>query len=411
MTHEKANKKGLSKYTYLISGAIALLFLGMIYAWSIFKSPLKELIPVITDQQLSLTFTISIIFFCVGGLISGFSARIISSRYRILISSVLVFVGLVLMSTLSAETLSPALKMYLFYGVLCGTGVGFGYNGILSGVMEHFPDKVGLASGVLMLGFGFGGIVLGSLASAIEKVYGIGTTFFILSFLFLPPLIICAYIMGVKQDKADFDKAKLTQKQVAHKDYNSKQMLKTGFFAWFIIWNILICSCGLMIIGSASQIAQSFGASAIIGLMVSVANGGGRIFIGKVYDSKGESFAVFSTVAFLLLSGILLLAGYYTGLTILGILGLLSCGISYGCSPALASCVIKDTYGPKYYPSNFSIINLQLIVAATVGPTLSHCLREQSGGSFQLSYLSILIFAGASLFVAVIMKKSKQSLS
>ncbi len=403
-------KKSTPKNLYLFAGTLALLFLGVVYAWSIFKAPIKELLPSISDQELSYTFTISIIAFCIGGLTSGFLASKIKTRFRIIIASALVFTGLLLMTTLNAESSSPALKMYLYYGVISGLGVGFAYNSIISGVIEHFQDAVGMASGILMLGFGFGGIILGSIASALEKAYGISSTFLILGIMFLPPLAFCAYILGKERSAEDLKAAQDKADQSIERNYTSKEMLKTPFFLWFVVWNILICSCGLMIIGSASQIAQSFGAPAIIGLFVSVANGGGRILSGKIFDWKGERAAILTPNIFLLLSGISLLIGFMTGSMILGIIGLLCCGISYGCSPALASALIKSTYGSKYYPSNFSIINFQLVIAATLGPTLSQYLKSQSGGSFKLSFISIIIFAALAFIVTFLMAKTKKAL-
>ncbi len=399
----------ISRNVHLFAGTLALLFLGVVYAWSIFKAPIKELIPSITDNQLSFTFTISIIAFCIGGLMSGFLASKIKARYRLIFACVLVFTGLVLMSMLNGESSSPAIKMYFYYGILGGLGVGFAYNTIISGVIMHFQEKVGMASGVLMLGFGFGGIILGYIAKQLEAMYGISTTFLILSFMFLPPLIFCAYAIG--KDSKERNQISLDNNNVAaQKNYTSKEMLKTPFFLWFVVWNILICSCGLMIIGSASQIAISFGASAVVGLLVSVANGLGRILVGKVFDIKGEKTSIFMTNSFLLLSGALLLLGFIWGNMILGIIGLLCCGISYGCSPALASAIIKNTYGPKYYPSNFSIINFQLVIAATLGPTLSQFLKNSSGGSFKLSYVSILVFAALGFIVTFLMIKTKKKI-
>ena len=57
--------------------------------------------------------------------------------------------------------------LYLSYGILAGLGIGVAYNVIISTVSAWFPDKKGLCSGALMMGFGASALVVGRLASAL----------------------------------------------------------------------------------------------------------------------------------------------------------------------------------------------------------------------------------------------------
>ena len=52
-------KKENNRWLFLGTGTLMLLFLGLIYAWSIFRTPISELFPTWTIAQLSMTFTIS----------------------------------------------------------------------------------------------------------------------------------------------------------------------------------------------------------------------------------------------------------------------------------------------------------------------------------------------------------------
>ena len=51
---------------YLVLGCMALLFLGLIYAWSIFRTPLQAIFPEWTASNLSLGYTILMLCFFIG---------------------------------------------------------------------------------------------------------------------------------------------------------------------------------------------------------------------------------------------------------------------------------------------------------------------------------------------------------
>ena len=48
-----------------------MLFAGLIYAWSVLSLPIAANFPQYTKAEMSFTFTLGMIFFCIGGLISG----------------------------------------------------------------------------------------------------------------------------------------------------------------------------------------------------------------------------------------------------------------------------------------------------------------------------------------------------
>jgi len=61
--------------------------------------------------------------------------------------------------------------LYLGYGVLGGTGVGLGYTPPLQTLIEWFPDKKGIASGLCIAGFGSGALVFTPLVQSLMKFY------------------------------------------------------------------------------------------------------------------------------------------------------------------------------------------------------------------------------------------------
>jgi OFA family oxalate/formate antiporter-like MFS transporter len=111
--HSGGNLKNMSnkRWLYLGMGTLTLLFLGLIYAWSIFRTPIGELFPDWSISQLSLTFTISMIFFCLGGFAGGLMSKKLSIRARMLISAVMLLIGFFMVSTVKTDSPGASLTM------------------------------------------------------------------------------------------------------------------------------------------------------------------------------------------------------------------------------------------------------------------------------------------------------------
>ena len=60
--------KQLNRWVYAIVGVIVLLFAGLVYAWSVLSTPIGAEFTGWTKAQLSLTFTLVMILFCIGSL-------------------------------------------------------------------------------------------------------------------------------------------------------------------------------------------------------------------------------------------------------------------------------------------------------------------------------------------------------
>ena len=178
------------RWLYLGTATLALLFLGLIYAWSIFRTPFSEIFPDWSVSQMSLTFTISMIFFCLGGFAGGLMSKKMSVRIRFLISAAMLFIGFFAVSMVDpAKPASSLIMLYIFYGIFGGGGVGVAYNTVIGTLNKWFPDKVGLASGIMLMGFGLGGLVLGSVVNGMIGSMGLLGVFRILGIVIA---IVCA---------------------------------------------------------------------------------------------------------------------------------------------------------------------------------------------------------------------------
>ena len=59
-----------ARWLYLAIGVIAMLFAGILYAWSILKAPLAAEFGW-SASALALNFTLAMSFFCIGGLLGA----------------------------------------------------------------------------------------------------------------------------------------------------------------------------------------------------------------------------------------------------------------------------------------------------------------------------------------------------
>ena len=135
-----------TRWWLLALGTLVLLFAGVIYAWSVIKAPFSSELGW-DGAALTFNFTLTMCFFCLGGLVSGLLARRLSVRVRLVAAAVLVAGGFAVVSQLQPGGI---LLLYIGYGFMAGSGIGIVYNAIISTVNAYFPDRKGVATGALM---------------------------------------------------------------------------------------------------------------------------------------------------------------------------------------------------------------------------------------------------------------------
>ncbi len=105
--------KKTNRWAQAIWGVLILLFAGLIYAWSVLSSPFAAEYPNWSKGSLSLTFTLAMSFFCIGGLVAGLLAGKVKEWMICGASAVLFLVGFIIVSSMTNIT-----QLYLGFGVL-----------------------------------------------------------------------------------------------------------------------------------------------------------------------------------------------------------------------------------------------------------------------------------------------------
>lgn len=412
-----------NRWFYAAVGVIVLLFAGLIYAWSVLSRPLAQYFTEWTSAQLSLTFTICMTFFCLGGVLAGFLSGRINAKFNLAASAFLFLAGFFL----AAKTSSLA-GLYIGYGILAGTGSGFAYNTIMGTVTKYFPDKPGLISGILLMGFGIGSFIIGKVYQAYTGPgEGWRTSFEIFGILLFAVMILSAFFLKAPEGgKEDGDKngagaaegigkkaaaAEMAGKSSASEiiDMAPAAMLKRSSFWLYFIWAVLLCAAGLAVISQAGgmvlEVSPDISAgtvSTVVGL-ISIFNGIGRVLFGGLFDKIGRvKTMVLNEILFCVALGLLILS-LMTGILPALVAGFMIMGLAYGGVPTTNSAFVGAFYGKKNYSVNFSLLNLNLIFSS-FGGTVAGLLYDASGSYFStLTAMLGAVIVG--IFIAVMIKR------
>ncbi len=396
------NKSNVNiRWLYLATGVFAMLFSGVLYAWSILKIPFKSVFGW-SDSVLALNFTITMCFFCLGAFFGSQICKKLGSKITLIISAILVGAGFILTGLLNGNN---HYLLYLTYAIMAGTGIGISYNVVVSTVNAWFPDRKGFCSGCLMMGFGVSTLLLGNTISYMFEKESIGWSkaYIILGAVVAVVLLIAAIILKRPAEGTTFPtpKAKktVTEEKFEVKDFTTKQMLKSFTFWRAFLFMMLITAVGNSVISFARDLALSVDAApdlatTLVGVL-SIFNGIGRILTGAVYDGLGRRKTMFaSNILTIVAAGLTLVAVYTHSLPLCSV-GLCLTGLSYGSCPTMTSSFTASFYGQKYFAVNYSITNFNLIFASFIA-TFSNSLFV-STGSYTAPFILLLALAVGAL--------------
>ena len=152
------------RWILVLLGMIINLCLGSIYSWSVFVQPLtnyftKTLGQSVTANEILLPFSVFLAFFAIAMPLTGKYIEQLGPRKVTIIGGILTGLGWLLSSFAGSVQ-----WLYLFYGVIAGTGVGIAYGVPVAVAARWFPDRRGLAVGLTLLGFGFSAVLTANIA-------------------------------------------------------------------------------------------------------------------------------------------------------------------------------------------------------------------------------------------------------
>lgn len=401
--------KRTNRWLYAAVGVAVLLLAGLVYAWTVLQAPIAAMYPDWSKGQISLTFTITMAMFCIGGFLAGKAQRKLACRVLVWLSAVLFLGGFALASV--AQSL---LVLYLGFGVLAGAASGIAYNAVMSSVSAWFPDKPGLISGLLLMGFGMSSFLVGKAYTALTPSDGSAawrTSFLVFGILLCVVMLLAGFF--VKKPGSDFvlPTAAKGRAAASFEEVTTGEMLRRGTFWRFLLWATFLTVAGLAIISQGTPMALEacpelpMGSVATIVGLISICNGVGRILFGGLYDRLGHRRTMLFGGALFLAAMLLLLAALGLHSLTLLILAYVVTGLAYGCVTPTNSAFVGQFFGRENYPANFSIVNMNILVAS-FGSTAAGAVYDATQ-SYTAIILIVMVLIAAGTAVACTIKAPK----
>lgn len=414
-------KESNQRWFIVAMGTLLQMCIGTVYAWSYFQSLLVRQYPW-DNTEVAWVFSLTILCLSLGAIFGGRRLATIGARKLAVTGGIMFGLGY-LIGALALSIQSLAL-LYLGYSVVGGFGIGLAYVTPVATVAKWFPDKKGLATGMVIMGFGLGAMLMSKIfAPILIDVAGgdLAVAFGMLGVLFLVLTVPVASFMREPDSGANEGKSPHTEttqtKNAADADQAEAKAVMTSS-QYLITWLVFFCNttAGIMFIGFQSPMLQEMlslkdpamtrevlvAAGATLIAVSSLFNGVGRLFWGSVSDRLGQiqvfRIMLASQIAVFLL---LLINSNPWVFGILVCYVLLCYGGGFGTMPSM----IANLFGARLMPVLYGTILTAWGAAGIAGPQITALIRDlMPEQSSTYAFITGCVFLGVGLVVSFRLK-------
>lgn len=398
------------------------LCLGTVYAWSYFQNPVSETYGW-SNTEVAWVFSISI--FMLG--LSASAGGALMSRYgprKLATWGGLCYSAGYLVAALALKQHSLPL-LYIGFGVVGGVGLGLAYVTPVTAVSKWFPDKQGLVTGMVVMGFGLGAVLMSKVLAPIfmrvadndlstvflyTGITLMALTVFAASFLKMPPNVTPGY--------------NAPPKQFSGMPVSRGKLFLSGDFVR--LWIIFVCIvvAGMIFISFQSPLLQALlqselpwgtnlrsvetqhylaTAGATLIAVSSMFNGVGRIVWGAVSDRVGrlQSFRLILAILFIMFALLLVVKQPFL-FSFLVCIVLLCYGGGFGVLPSL----VKEFFGAENMAAVYGTMLTAWGVGGIIGPQIVAFTKDYyPGKAAAYSFVVALVLISVGLMLTLTVKK------
>jgi len=375
-TGSSGEQATISPWWRLFGGTLMTLALGTLYGWSVFVAPLEHEFGW-KRAQTSTVFTLAVVMFAAmlplaGRLQDRFGPFWISLAGSLMIS---------LSFFLFAYT-SSLYYLFCVFGVLGGVGNAFGYATVVPVMAKWFPDRMGLAIGLAIAGYGGGSAIFGTLANLVLfPHFGWRVSCMVLSGIFLVMTVTAAFLLR-NPATSPHSAAGIPVLATAppRRQFAPSEILRTPAFYFLWLGFGLGSTAGLMVISQLIPFAASQGISnatiATLGLVMGAfGNVSGRILAGWISDVMGRLNTLRVVLA---MSSIAMPALYWVGAHVAGLyLLIFIVYFCYGTQASVNPSAVSDFWGTRHAGANYGLLFTAWGFAGILGPTIGGVLFDR----------------------------------
>lgn len=386
----------------LIASVVLHLCLGTVYAFSFFQKPLMVTYGW-TNSQTAGVFSLAILFLGLAAAVGGPLLQRTGPRPLAVIGS-LFYAGAWLAGSWALAHHSLRLFQTLF-GIMGGIGLGLGYVAPVATVTKWFPRKPGLATGLVVMGFGLGALLMSKLLApqflrhtggSLPDVFQF--TGWLLLILSLPAAIL---LTNPPLPTADAPVLILPDTSIVPPACHA---FPSRSFAW--VWLVFFCNitAGIIFIGFQSPLLQdclavrqaqlsvtelAAAGATLIGVSA-LCNGLGRSLWGAISDRLGGLVTFRILLSAQMVIFLLMMTTAHPALFFIGVCAVLLCyGGGFGVMPVL----IVEQYGALAMPRAYGAVLTAWGAAGVFGPQLAAFLMDQHAHRAILFGLAAIILA------------------
>ncbi|HWZ47249.1 MAG TPA: oxalate/formate MFS antiporter [Herbaspirillum sp.] len=397
-----------SRWTQLALGLICMMAISSPqYVWTLFTKPLMTQLGV-SLTQIQVTFSIFIVLQTFLSPLQGYLIEKFGPR--LLLATGAIMTGLSWVLSASAGSLTA---LYITYGLLGGVGTGIIYVGIVGLMVAWFPDRRGMAAGMVAAGYGMGAVLSTFPVTASIAKLGYQPTLLNFGLIFGAVAFLAA--LGMKQPPKDW-MADYVARNKKTNGVSSGKMLQTPLFWLMFLMMTMMSTSGLMVISQMASFSKDFGITdatvwgmAALPLALTIdrfTNGLTRPFFGWVSDRIGRESTMFIAFG---LEGIAMTLWLLTRDNTL-LFVMLSGVVFFGWGEifSLFPSTLTDTFGEKHATTNYGFLYMAQGIGSIFGGPLAARMHEASGSWVPVFAVVITLDVVTALLAIGLLKPMRQ---